>query len=92
MTKKVESLGKARAAQLGSSMAWEPIELLDHVSQQIKDGEIKPTRLMVVYIQDGGGRWDFSWRVAKCTFESAVYMLNLALHHIVSNVGDYDDD
>ena len=49
MTTEITNLNTERAHKENDNKKWSPEDMLEHVLQRIRDGEINPDRMMVLY-------------------------------------------
>jgi hypothetical protein len=76
------SLNEARAIRADDNKLWTPEDCIAAVLRDIRNGEIKPSRIIVVYEEDfpndGGGR--ISAYRANMTRHEEVAVLSMKLH------------
>lgn len=81
----VVNLNEVRAVTKGDSSLWSPRDCLEAVLRDIKNGEIKPDSLMVLYSEKGGLP-----KFYRChmTYEKNITMLRLAEQTVIQEMLD----
>lgn len=77
----VQSLNERRALKAADNALWSPLECVEAFARDIRSGEVKPVRVIVIYEEElpcGGGI--ISTYMANVKRDTEIALLHMRLH------------
>lgn len=91
MTDNIKSLAAARAEKENDNRLISPKDQLKEALHDIETGEIAPTKLMIVYVDDTDGSYTTGYYLSNAKATEAIAMCEATKISLFASMGYLDD-